>query len=205
MWGALLDYRFHTGDTAHDDTVMQAMTWQAAPTKDFMDVNWTLSLGNDDQAFWAFAALIAAETGFTNPPNNSGIDWVALAQAVFNEQTSPSRRVYGGNCDGGLRWQSFRINGWDYINTIASACYLNVAARLARYSNNDTYVDVANSTWNFLTRLKYIDDAGNVYDGAHTGADCTDINPVQFSYNPAILIQGCAFLYNHVSYTDPCS
>jgi mannan endo-1,6-alpha-mannosidase len=106
-------------------------------------------------------------------------------------------------CDGGLRWQAVSTNnGFNYVNTIASACYLNIGARLARYFKNDDYLEMANTTWDFLTARSYIDADGNVYDGAHyiPGTnDCDDINKAQFSYNPAILIQGCAIAYNYVS------
>lgn len=35
-----------------------------------------------------------------------------------------------------------------------------------------------------------------VYDGAHVGTNCTDINKAQFSYNNAILLLGAAHMYN---------
>ncbi|ORY59567.1 glycoside hydrolase, partial [Pseudomassariella vexata] len=197
LWGTLLDYRLYTGDTKYDDIIMEAMTHQVGDDKDFMPLNWTASMGNDDQAFWAFAALIAVESRFTNPPEDSGLDWLALAQAVFNEQTLPERRVATENCKDGLRWQVFSFNtGWDYVNTIANAAYFNIGARLARYTDNGTYAEVAGDTWDWLTSHGYIDDQGNVYDGAHEPKDCRDINQFQFSYNAAVLIQGAAFLYN---------
>lgn len=40
---------------------------------------------------------------------------------------------------------------------------------------------------------------GNVYDGAHTGVNCTDVFKAQFSYNAAIFLQGAAFMYSFVS------
>lgn len=118
MWGALLDYRYVMGDTRFDDTIYRALQHQVGPDRDFMPPNWTASMGNDDQAFWGFAGLLAAETGFRDPPE-SDPQWLALAQAVFNEQTKIDRRVEGGNCDWGLRWQVYRTNnGWDYINSM---------------------------------------------------------------------------------------
>jgi len=38
-----------------------------------------------------------------------------------------------------------------------------------------------------------------VYDGAHIGTNCTDINKVQFSYNVAVFLLGAANMYNYVS------
>ncbi|KAI0431568.1 family 76 glycoside hydrolase [Xylaria sp. FL1042] len=198
MWGTLLDYRHTTGDETYDDVIFQALQFQVGDDKDYNPANWSASMGNDDQAFWAFAALLAAETGFEDP-SSSQPQWLALAQAVFNEQTHLDRRVEGGNCDWGLRWQVYRTNnGFDYINTVANACYFNIGARLARYTNNDTYAELAEKTWDLIWRLGYISDEYDVYDGAHL-PDCTEINKAQFSYNAAMLMQGCAFLYNHTN------
>jgi hypothetical protein len=44
-----------------------------------------------------------------------------------------------------------------------------------------------------------MDDSYNVYDGAHIGTNCTDINKVQFSYNVAVWLLGAANMYNYVS------
>ncbi|KAI1077335.1 mannan endo-1,6-alpha-mannosidase [Whalleya microplaca] len=196
MWGALLDYRYHTGDKQFDASMTKALLFQTGPDADFMPPNWTASMGNDDQAFWGFSAMLATETGYTDPPEDQP-QWLALAQAVFNEQTHEDRRVADGRCEWGLRWQVYPSNnGYNYINTVANACYFNIGARLARYTDNSTYADLASKTFDLIQRLGYISDKWDVYDGAHL-PDCTDINKAQFSYNAAMLLQGCAFMYNH--------
>ncbi|KAI0393740.1 family 76 glycoside hydrolase [Xylariaceae sp. FL0594] len=195
MWGALLDYRHVTGDKKYDDIISEALLFQVGPDRDFMPPNWTASMGNDDQAFWAFASLLAAETGFTDPPQDQP-QWLALAQAVFNEQTHIDRRASGGNCDWGLRWQVYSTNnGYDYINTVANACYFNIGSRLARYTENSTYAELAEKTWDLMWRLGYISKDYDVYDGAHL-PDCKSINVAQFSYNAGMIMQGCAYMYN---------
>ncbi|KAI1803039.1 glycoside hydrolase family 76 protein [Daldinia bambusicola] len=198
MWGTLLDYRHNTGDKKYDDMITTAMLHQAGDDRDYLPSNWSASMGNDDQAFWALSAMLATEIGYTDPPEDEP-QWAALAQAVFNEQTSEDRRVPNGRCKWGLRWQVYSTNnGYDYINTIANACYFNIGARLARYFHNETYAELATKTWDLIDRLGYISDKWDVYDGAHL-PDCTDLNKAQFSYNAAMLLQGAAFLYN---YTD---
>ncbi|ORY57737.1 glycoside hydrolase family 76 protein [Pseudomassariella vexata] len=196
MWGALLDYRHYTGDKDYDKLITDAILFQTGPDEDFMPPNWTASMGNDDQGFWALTAMLAAETAYTDPEPDQA-QWLSLAQAVFNEQTHEDRRVPSGRCKGGLRWQVYPSNnGYKYINTIANGCYFNIGARLARYTGNDTYAELASNTWDILTNLGYVDEDWNVYDGAHL-PDCTDVNKAQFSYNAALLLQGCAFMYNH--------
>ncbi|TGJ84761.1 hypothetical protein E0Z10_g4020 [Xylaria hypoxylon] len=196
MWGALLDYWHWTGDDTFNNLTYQGLLFQAGPNKDFVNNNWSFSLGNDDQAFWAMSSLIAAETNFEDPPPKEA-QWLALAQAVWNEQTDS--RLRDGGCGFGLRWQAVSLNpGFSYKNTIANGCFFNIGARLARYTKNDTYTDWSARTWDWLVDVKYIDKDWNVYDGADISNNCTIIVKQQFSYNAAILLQGAAYMYNYV-------
>ncbi|KXJ87725.1 glycosyl hydrolase family 76-domain-containing protein [Microdochium bolleyi] len=197
MWGAMMDYWHYTGDATYNDVVTQGMLWQTGPNNDYMPPNWTASLGNDDQAFWGMAALQAAEQNFPNPPKGSP-GWLALAQAVFNTQAEPDR--HDNTCGGGLRWQiPWYNNGYDYKNSIANGCFFNLGARLARYLNNQTCAKWADDTWNWMEGVGLISADNRVFDGAHVGSNCTDINKAQFSYNNAILLLGAAHMYNWTS------
>lgn len=95
-----------TGDTTYNDETIQAITWQAGKVGDFMPANQSKDEGNDDQVFWAFSAMAAAELNFP-PPTEGYPSWLAMAQAVFNEQAS---RWDAADCAGGLRWQIFAFN-----------------------------------------------------------------------------------------------
>jgi mannan endo-1,6-alpha-mannosidase len=115
-----------------------------------MPANQSSSEGNDDQCFWALAAMSAAETNFTNPPTDKP-QWLALAQAVFNEQAT---RWDAQNCGGGLRWQIYPTNnGYTYKNSIANGCMFHVGARLARYTANDSYVTFAEKHYDWLEKI----------------------------------------------------
>lgn len=198
----MLDYRQQTGDKQYDAIITRSLVEQSGENKDFMPANWTATMGNDDQGFWAMTAMLAAETNFPPPARETGLDWLALVQAVFNEQSMLERRVNqpNSNCHGGLRWQAFSINnGFDYVNTISNGIYFNLGARLARYTGNATYAEYAEKTYDLLERLQYIDAEGNVHDGAHLPKNCLDVNKLQFSYNAAVLIQGAAYMYDIVS------
>jgi len=197
MFGTIIDYWHYTGDDTYNKVTTEALVYQAyAPANSYMPPNWTASLGNDDQAFWGMAAMLAAETNFPNPPKDQP-QWLALAQAVFNTQVV---RWEMEDCHGGLRWQIPHTNGgYSYKNTIANVCFMNIAARLARYTQNETYAYWAERTWDWLQGVGYVDQDWNVYDGGHTEFNCTDINKVQFSANPAILIHGVATMYNYTN------
>ncbi|KAK3321945.1 glycosyl hydrolase family 76-domain-containing protein [Apodospora peruviana] len=196
MWGTMVDYWHYTGDDTYNQLATNAMIWQAgAPQNSFMPPNWTASLGNDDQAFWGMAAMLAAEVNFPNPPEDQP-QWLELAQAVFNTQAAPDR--HDESCNGGLHWQIPISNGgYNYKNTIANACFFNIGARLARYTDNQTYHDWADRTWDWMEGVGYIADDFNVYDGGNVEKNCTDINKAQFSANAAILIHGAAMMYNY--------
>jgi mannan endo-1,6-alpha-mannosidase len=160
-----------------------------------MPVNQTKNEGNDDQGFWAMAAMLAAETNFQNPPPKSP-QWLALAQAVFNEMAS---RWDTTTCGGGLRWQIFPFNnGFTYKNSIANGCFFNLGARLARYTGNATYAQWANKVWDWEQSIGLIDDNFNIYDGASDVQNCTEVVRLQWSYNAGIYLHGAANLYNFV-------
>ncbi|KAM7192165.1 Glycosyl hydrolase family 76 domain containing protein [Naviculisporaceae sp. PSN 640] len=196
MWGTYVDYWHYTRDDTYVQRTIDAMLWQAEPPKNaFMPGNWTASLGNDDQAFWGMAAMLAAEVKFPDPPEDQP-QWLELAQAVFNTQAAPDR--HDDLCNGGLHWQIPPLNiGYDYKNTIANGCFFNLGARLARYTGNQTYADWAEKTWDWIQNVGYIDEDWNVFDGGHGKHNCTDIVKAQFSANVAILIHGAAMMYNH--------
>jgi mannan endo-1,6-alpha-mannosidase len=201
FWGTMVDYRHATGDRQYDESIREALLFQSGDQHDYLPSNWSHSIGNDDQAFWALAAMSAAETNLIDPPPDEP-QYLALGQAVFHQQTQPERRAPADSpCRSGLRWQILPANdNYRYINTISNVCYFNLGVRLGRYTNNQTYVDNAVSVVENLFRLKYIDDDYNVFDGAHLpncGADTMDV--VQYSYNAAILLHGAAFMYNMVS------
>lgn len=149
--------------------------------------------------------MTAAEYKFPNPPSDQP-QWLALAQAVFNEYTL---RWDTASCGGGLKWQIFTFNaGYDYKNSIANGCLFNIAARLARYTDNATYAAWANKAWDWTDGIGLIDSSYNIYDGTDDQAvdssgvvqNCTKINHLQYSYNPGVWMLGAANMYAIVSF-----
>ena len=140
MFGALINYWQYTGDDSYNPTVSQALQFQVGPDQNYNPPNQSKNMGVDDQVFWAFSALDAAESKFPNPANNQP-SWLALAQAVFNFQ---SKLWDDATCGGGMRWQVFSFNaGYHLKNTISNGGNFQLAARLARYTGNATYADWA--------------------------------------------------------------
>jgi mannan endo-1,6-alpha-mannosidase len=196
MFGAMVDYWYYTNDTTYNDVVEQALLSQVGTNNDFMPANQTKDEGNDDQGFWGMAAMTAAETNFQNPPSDQP-QWLALAQAVFNEMAA---RWDNTTCGGGLRWQIFTFNnGYNYKNSIANGCLFNIAARLAAYTGNQSYVDWAVTTWDWMNTVGLMDAQYNIYDGSEDTSNCTSINKIQWTYNTGIFLYGAAVMYNLVS------
>lgn len=90
-----------------------------------------------------------------------------------------------------------------YKNTPSNGGFFAIAARLARFTANDTYVDWAEKMWDWLEEVTLIEkDAVNatalqVYDGIQDDGCVRSQN--RFTYNNGMMILGCAYLYDHVS------
>ncbi|KAK9233807.1 glycoside hydrolase [Lipomyces kononenkoae] len=193
-WGSLLDYWFYTGDATFNRIVVDALLANVGPNNDYMPEYENVTEGNDDQAFWGFAIMAAAERNFTNPPSDTP-QWQELSEAVF---WSMAGRWDTSTCNGGLRWQIFEFNnGYDYKNTISNAGLFLMASRLARFTGNMTYVDWAERTWDWIAGVGLLDtEYYYFYDGASITDNCTAITRYQWSYNAACFLAGSAYLYN---------
>ncbi|KAF5102570.1 hypothetical protein D0Z00_000280 [Geotrichum galactomycetum] len=198
-WNSMLDYWYYTGDTTYNSILKSSLQFQVGDYWDYMPSNQTTTEGNDDQGFWGITVMAAAEKNFENP-NEDQPGWVYLAQAVFNTMAA---RWDEENCAGGLRWQIFTWNnGYDYKNTVSNGCLFNLAARLARYTQNETYVEWAHRVWDWTKSVGFIIDTEEwwpVYDGGFIKNNCTDTEPIEWTYNSGLLLSGAAVMYNYTN------
>ncbi|KIW00946.1 uncharacterized protein PV09_07472 [Verruconis gallopava] len=193
FFGTLIDYWYYTGDTTYNNITTQAILHQIGADSDFMPSNQTKDEGNDDQSFWAFTALAAAEYNYPAPPSGYA-SWLALVQAVFNEQAA---RWDTTTCGGGLRWQIFTFNtGYTYKNSISNGCFFNIAARLGRYTGNTTYLDWANKAWDWVSAIGLMDSSYHFFDGTEDTSNCTSLDHVQWTYNQGVFLYGAAIMWN---------
>jgi mannan endo-1,6-alpha-mannosidase len=196
MWGGLVDYWAYTNDSSYNPTITQALQAQVGPDNNYMPPAYFSSLGNDDQAFWALAVLSAVESGFPDPPAGAP-QWLAIAEAVFNTQWP---RWGTSTCGGGLKWQIFESNaGYYYKNTVSNGAFFQIAARLARYTGNATYVEWAERAWDWMETIGLFDAEYNVFDGTDEKINCTELNHIAWTYNAGILLQGTATMYNYTN------
>ena len=164
------------------------------------------SEGNDDQASWALAAMTAAENRFPLPPGaDPSTSWVQLAQNVFDSQAA---RWDNETCGGGLRWQIFTFNnGYNYKNSLSNGHFVQLAARLGKYTGNDTYFNWAETATQWLLDVGLIsnatESAGGVFDGTSVTSNCSQVNHIQWTANAGTLISGSSYAYNSVRLAIP--
>ncbi|OCK85630.1 glycoside hydrolase family 76 protein [Lepidopterella palustris CBS 459.81] len=196
MFGQMIDYWYYTNDTTYNDIVTAGLMFQVGNDNNFMPANQSKDEGNDDQLFWAFTVMSAAELNFPNPPADKP-QWLALAQAVFNQLTT---RWDTSLCSGGLPWQIYTFNnGYDYKNTAANGGLFQLGARLAKYTGNQTYADWANKAYDWLAQSPLLTSSYQVYDGSNSLKNCTDADQLQWTYNYGIMIGGAAYMYNYTN------
>lgn len=195
-FGTMIDYSFFFDNDTYIDTIITGIMYQKGEKSNFMPLNQTSTEGNDDQVFWGIAAIQAAERNFTNPPNGEPT-WFDLATATFNTMKNRWDEEY---CGGGLRWQIFEWNsGYDYKNTVSNAGLFHLGARLLRYTGNESYyLDWCERSYDWLVDIKFIDESNyRCYDGADISTNCTVLTPYLWSYNLALVVSGCAYMYNY--------
>ncbi|KAK5240259.1 hypothetical protein LTR16_010893, partial [Cryomyces antarcticus] len=140
--------------------------------------------------------MSAAEYGYPDPPSSSP-QWLSLAEAVFNTMVP---RWDTTTCAGGLRWQIFSSNaGYDYKNSISNGGFFQLAARLGRYTGNQTYIDWAEKIWDWSAGVGLIDRNYAVFDGTDLKINCTGVDHTQWSYNVGMYLHGAATLYNYTN------
>lgn len=202
--GALLDYSHYTNDSTYDEVLTAALSAQAVgPSFDLMVPTYFGSEGNDDQAFWTFSVLSAAERNFPQTSDTSVPSYLQIAENAWN---SLAARWNLSACGGGLLWQIFadNPNGLDYRNSVSNGGLFQISARLYRATGNQTYLEWANKVWDWSVAVSFIDSSYYVYDGAGSKDNCSVSarNNVSFSYAAGIYMYGAAILANATENTD---
>lgn len=154
-------------------------------------------LGNDDLGFWGFAVMSAAERNFPQPPSKVS-SWLKMSENIFNSLAS---RWDTTSCGGGLPWQIYKenANGINYKNSVSNAAFFQLAARLARATGNQTYVQWANKVYDWSRTIGFVDANFHVVDGADRRDNCQKLNMVSFTYTSGVYLYGAAVMAN---YTD---
>lgn len=144
--------------------------------------------------FWGLAAMTAAELKF--PDRKNGFSWLSLAQGVFNTQRA---RWDTTQCGGGLRWQIYVYqSGYTMKNSVSNGGLFQLAARLARYTDNPDYTTWAKRIWNWSVSSPLVNNH-TWYVADSTPLDCANAGNIQWTYNYGVYLMGAAYMYNYVS------
>ncbi|KAL8364674.1 hypothetical protein RB595_003788 [Gaeumannomyces hyphopodioides] len=162
-----------------------------------------------DLAYDGMALYEGNRTGHT-PGKLSELDpWTTArsgggtAQNVFDVQAArfefeekPLGQNY--NCGGGLHSDiDTRGIGFHRKDTLANTCFLNLGARLAKFTGNETYAKYSERVWDWLWNIEYVDhQTYAVYYGAPMNQNCASMAKQQYSGSAAWLTEGAAFMYN---------
>ncbi|CBF89574.1 hypothetical protein AN0393.2 [Aspergillus nidulans FGSC A4] len=193
MFMTMIQFWHVSGYNEHNSVVSHDLMFQAGRNYDYFDSNYSQWLGNDDQMFWGLATITASETGFPEVSNKP--TWTSLARAVFNMQAN---RWDERACDGGITWQIHPWQaGYTLRNSISNGGLFQLAARLGRFTNNQTYFDWAEKIWDWAAASPLIDtNTWFVADSTSGSNDCVDADRMQWSYNYGTFIAGAAYMYN---------
>lgn len=195
-WGGMMEYWHATKDESYTNVMMEALVSQLGSNYDFNLPEEAFDTGNDDQAFWVFVALAAAEYGFPPPPAPAP-DWHVIAQNAWNDYT---HRWSDATCGGGLKWQFHPENaGFYYKNSISNGAFFQVSARLARFTGNQTYADWAEKVWDWVEGIGLMSSTYDIYDGTDELINCSAVDHHQWSYNVGVFLYGAATLANYTN------
>ncbi len=202
-FGSLVDtWKFCDNDT-YVSIIQDAFQHQKGADNNFNGVaNQSDVEANDDQLFWGFTAMEAAERNFP-PYADESDENPSYAQIALNTYNSMAPRWDANNCDGGLRWQILsNMSGWDYKSTISTAGVYALAGRLARYTGDDEFVKSASRVLRWMKQSNFVmlSDDGTYYS-VHDGAEIVDgncpvVNGAIWSYNYATMMMGTVYLYS---------
>lgn len=196
MWGLMLDYWHLTNDSSYNNVTTQALLSQVGPEYDYMVPLHQKDEGNDDQAFWGFATMSAAEKGYPQPTIGN-YSWLELTEKLWNTQV---RRWDRSTCNGGLKWQIFPFNnGYDYKNSISNGAFFQLSARLARFTGNQTYVEWANKSFEWTQNIGLMTPDYHVFDGTDDKINCSELSRIEWTYNVATFLYGSAAMYNYTN------
>lgn len=147
-----------------------------------------------------FPAL-PCETSANNSVGKCANSWYAASVHAF-EDFVVRWDIDSQTCDGGLKWQyTSTANGWNYKNSVANGGFFQTAARLARYTGNQTYGDWATKVWDWSVSVGLVGMDFHVFDGTSDadGANCSSIDHDEWSYNIATYLHGAAHMYAYTN------
>ncbi|KAM3561274.1 hypothetical protein MY1884_002458 [Beauveria asiatica] len=203
LWGMMIDYYHVTKDPSYNQVLLDALLAKTnlGSENNYLPPEHADEEGNDDLFFWGNAVLSAAENNFPQPKKDLP-SWLDISKNVFKWLESKWDTKH---CDGGIFWQILESNpnGLNYKNSISNGGFFQLAARLARATNDDQYIQWAEKIWNWSWDKHLIDhDLYRISDGVDIRDQCTKPNPASYTYLSGIYLYGAAVMANHTGKSE---
>ncbi|KAJ3166406.1 hydrolase 76 protein [Geranomyces variabilis] len=148
---------------------------------------------NDDMGWWAIGMLSAVDAYGKDAQMPGGGKFLDVAALTFNEMYEQ----WDTQCGGGIYWSRDRSptqKDADYKSTISNSQFVEMGARLAMLTGNQTYLDMASQTYQWIKVSGVMTAQFVVTDGVHT-ASCGTVNPTALGYNQGVMISALAYMY----------
>jgi len=196
LFSTLINYAYYTGDTTYSDTVAKGLVAQVGSNNDFEPSSESSSEQTSDQVLWALASLTAIETGFQNPSDSSKTGWLGFAQNVWEEQAARWNTSAATSCKGGLDVDISGKGG--AFDALGNGGFFALSARLARYTGNATFGNVAESVFSWAESTGLVNKNGSVFESINSSDDCkTDaIDTLEWSADAGLFLLGAAHMFN---------
>jgi mannan endo-1,6-alpha-mannosidase len=207
----MIKYQMYTKDTSHEEHIQSALSrnMEELPNRQGYRMARKAPEGDKKEMWWIYPALTAMESGFPAPICKSGnvslratgkcnVSWQSLAINAFEEHVE-RWNAEKTTCNGGLRWQ---LKDPGYKNTVTNGGFFQIAARLARYTGNETFADWATTVWEWTTAVELLEtgEEYHVHDGAEDREEreCSMDGYFQnqeWSHTLGLYLQGAANMY----------
>ncbi|KAI8918273.1 glycosyl hydrolase family 76-domain-containing protein [Powellomyces hirtus] len=198
VWGQVLSNSLVFGDKSQDATASKAIGVATFGIGDLLGGSMRSfsekyrGKWNDDLGWWAFAMMTAVDAYGKDAQIAGGAKFLDAATLTFNQM----HEQYDMTCGGGIYWSRNREaeKDADYKSTISNTQFVQLGARLAVATGNQTFLDLASQTYNWLKTSGLLTADWKVVDGVHT-TTCGVVNPRAWGYNAGVMLGAAAYMY----------
>lgn len=165
----LVDYSLRTGSEVYLDEI--DTTFEVNKAGQFLNEFY------DDEGWWGLTWVHAYDL-------TQDEKYLEMAQVIFEDMTTG----WDETCGGGVWWKKDR----QYKNAIPNELFLQLAAKLYNRTDDDTYLDWAQRTWDWFKGTGMINQANLINDGLR---DCKNNQDITWTYNQGVILGGLVELY----------
>ncbi|KAJ3006943.1 hydrolase 76 protein [Thoreauomyces humboldtii] len=196
MWAEVFSNSHYTGDKAQDAVAGGAFAVASYNGEgDFLGGSQRtfnekiLGRWNDDLGWWALAAMEAVDAYGATAVIPNGEKFLDVARLTSSEMWEQ----YDTTCGGGIYWNRDRASN-NYKSTITNVEFIQLGARLAMATGNQTYLQMAEVTYKWLSTSGLLTADNILYDGMNNNA-CGTLTTNRYAYSAGVLLGAQGYMY----------